>query len=96
MHRPTQKEIQTEAEQEYSMPSYKTTFYDYDELGIQFGYVTLFIVVFPLVPLLALATNIVEAKFVEIPTIPPSINFARLKLVALKSSIRTLFISLSS
>ena len=59
---PTKEEILEESRQEYKLPTYPGTLYDYDELIIQFGYVTLFIVVFPLVPLLALVTNIVEVK----------------------------------
>jgi len=42
------------------MAEYDSTFGDFDEMAVQFGYVTLFVVAFPLTPLFALANNILE------------------------------------
>jgi len=49
-------------ELEYELAPYESTFDDFDELVIQFGYVTLFVVAFPLAPLVALLSNIVEMR----------------------------------
>jgi len=38
------------------------TFVDFDEMVIQYGYVTLFVVAFPLAPLLALINNFIEIR----------------------------------
>eukprot|EP00004_Rigifila_ramosa_P014061 TRINITY_DN3168_c0_g1_i2.p1 TRINITY_DN3168_c0_g1~~TRINITY_DN3168_c0_g1_i2.p1 ORF type:complete len:348 (-),score=70.21 TRINITY_DN3168_c0_g1_i2:26-1069(-) len=42
--------------------SYDSTFDDYNELVLQFGYVTMFASAFPLAPLLALVNNVVEIR----------------------------------
>jgi anoctamin-10/anoctamin-7 len=47
---------------EYSKEQYESTFDDFDELAIQYGFVTLFVVAFPLTPLLAFLNNILEVR----------------------------------
>eukprot|EP00003_Mantamonas_plastica_P007860 TRINITY_DN1669_c0_g1_i2.p1 TRINITY_DN1669_c0_g1~~TRINITY_DN1669_c0_g1_i2.p1 ORF type:complete len:879 (-),score=317.84 TRINITY_DN1669_c0_g1_i2:30-2609(-) len=49
-------------EREAKLKTYASTFSDYNELIIQFGYVTLFVVAFPLAPLLAVANNLIEIR----------------------------------
>jgi len=53
---------QSDAENEFEYPQYEGTFADYDELIIQFGFVVLFVVVFPAAPFFALANNLVEFR----------------------------------
>eukprot|EP00744_Colponema_vietnamica_P001008 GILI01001731.1.p2 GENE.GILI01001731.1~~GILI01001731.1.p2 ORF type:complete len:458 (-),score=206.32 GILI01001731.1:254-1597(-) len=50
------------AEKQKLLPAYDDTFKDYDEMIIQYGYVTLFTVAFPLAPLLALLNNVAEIR----------------------------------
>jgi len=50
------------AEEEFELEPYEGTYVDFDEMVIQFGYVTLFVVAFPLTPLLALVSNLLEAR----------------------------------
>jgi len=50
----------SEPEEEFELEPYESTIPDFDELVVQFGYVCLFVVAFPLTPLLALLSNIVE------------------------------------
>ena len=57
-----QTEIQKQIDKEKSMQEYEGTYYDYLELFIQFGYVFLFITVFPLGPVFALFNNFIEVK----------------------------------
>ncbi|XP_053209059.1 anoctamin-8-like [Panonychus citri] len=52
----------TQAELESSLYSYESTFEDYLELFIQFGYVTLFSVTFPLAAFCALINNLIEIR----------------------------------
>jgi anoctamin-10/anoctamin-7 len=48
-------------EKEFELLPY-TTFEDFDEMVVQYGYVTLFVVAFPLAPLAALINNYVEIR----------------------------------
>jgi len=50
------------AERESKLAYYESTFDDYNEMAIQFGYVTLFAAAFPWAPVMALANNIVELR----------------------------------
>lgn len=55
---------QTEIERQLKLDIYdqKGTFDDYNEMIIQFGYVTLFVVAFPLAPAFALLNNVFEIR----------------------------------
>jgi anoctamin-10/anoctamin-7 len=48
-------------EKQFERNNYESTFDDYDELAIQFGFVVLFVVALPLAPLLAFLNNLLEA-----------------------------------
>jgi hypothetical protein len=52
----------TAPEKEFELEPYNSTFDDFDELVIQFGYVSMFVVAFPIAPLLALINNVFETK----------------------------------
>jgi len=52
----------SQPELEFELEPYEGTFADFDEMVIQFGYVTLFVVAFPITPLLALVSNILETR----------------------------------
>jgi len=54
--------IKTLAEVEFELAPYESTFDDFDEMAIQYGYVSLFVVAFPLAPLLALISNATEVR----------------------------------
>lgn len=54
--------LQSPPENQYILESYDSTVDDFDELAIQFGYVTLFVLACPLTPLLALLNNFVEIQ----------------------------------
>jgi len=49
----------------------KSTFDDYDELVIQYGFVILFIVALPVTPLFALGNNFLETWYVVITSTRP-------------------------
>jgi len=49
-------------EKQRDLQPYPDTLEDMSELVIQFGYVTLFVIAFPLAPIIALGANIVEAR----------------------------------
>lgn len=53
---------QSDAENEFEFTQYEGTFADYDELIIQFGFVVLFVVVFPAAPILAMLNNVIEFR----------------------------------
>jgi hypothetical protein len=52
----------TRFEEEAIMPTYLSTFDDYNELAIQFGYVTMFAAAFPIASFASLANNIIEIR----------------------------------
>merc|ERR1712224_839373 len=52
----------TKYEEQSRMAPYLSTFDDYNEMAIQFGYVTLFAAAFPIASLASLINNIVEIK----------------------------------
>jgi hypothetical protein len=58
----TDHTMQSDAENEFEFTQYEGTFADYDELIIQFGFVVLFVVVFPAAPILALLNNVIEFR----------------------------------
>jgi len=58
----TDPSLQSDAENEFEFTQYEGTFADYDELIIQFGFVVLFVVVFPAAPILALLNNVIEFR----------------------------------
>jgi hypothetical protein len=49
-------------ENEAKLAPFEDTFAEYNEMIIQFGYITLFVAAFPLAPLLALANNVLEIR----------------------------------
>jgi len=53
---------QSEAEDQMEKERYSSTIDDMSEMVVQFGYVTLFVMCFPLIPLLAIINNIFEIK----------------------------------
>jgi hypothetical protein len=52
----------TQPELEFELSPYESTFDDFDEMVVQYGFVTLFVVAFPLAPLCAMANNIIEIR----------------------------------
>jgi anoctamin-10 len=54
--------VRVQVVKEGGMPVYEDTYYDFLELYIQFGFVFLFLSVFPLAPVLALVNNWIELK----------------------------------
>jgi len=57
-----EKKKSSKAEQEAKLWAYASTYDDYNEMAIQFGYVTLFAAAFPLAPLAAFLNNLVELR----------------------------------
>jgi len=55
-------EAASQAEEQSKGTAYTSTFDDYNEMAIQFGYVTLFAAAFPAAPFAALINNLVEAR----------------------------------
>mmetsp|Transcript_47156 Transcript_47156/g.75551 ORF Transcript_47156/g.75551 Transcript_47156/m.75551 type:complete len:954 (+) Transcript_47156:88-2949(+) len=53
---------ETEVEDQTGKGPYANTIDDMSELVVQFGYVTLFVMAFPLTPLLAVVNNVIEMK----------------------------------
>jgi len=65
IHNPVTLRMQIEYEldrESYQLKNLDRTFVDYQELMIQYGYVTLFAVAFPLAPLLAFLNNVFELR----------------------------------
>jgi len=52
----------TQPELEYELDPFESTFDDFDEMVVQFGYVVLFVVTFPIAPLLAMLNNYFEIR----------------------------------
>jgi len=52
----------TQPEIEFELSPYESTFDDFDEMAVQYGFVSLFVVCFPLAPLAAMANNIIEIR----------------------------------
>ena len=59
----TPNEIRQSAQIESKLAPYESTFDDFEELVIQFGYLSLFLVVLPSVTFIGLITSIVEVKY---------------------------------
>lgn len=51
------------SESQETLPEYSGTYQDINEMVVQFGYVTLFAVAFPLAPLCALINNLIEIRY---------------------------------
>jgi hypothetical protein len=59
--------ILTPAEREYAMEPYDglmTTFRNFAELAVQYGYATLFAAAFPLSPIMAMLNNYIKIRYV--------------------------------
>jgi len=58
---PNQEKPKSQPEKEFELEVYNTVS-DFDEIVVQFGYVSLFVVAFPLAPLMALINNYLEIR----------------------------------
>lgn len=54
--------VKSAVEADFEKAVYESTFDDYAEIAVQFGFVTLFVTAFPLAPVLALLNNYVEIR----------------------------------
>jgi len=53
---------QSPAEKEYNLIEYESTFDDFDEVVIMYGYLLLFVIAFPLGPLIVVINNLLEVR----------------------------------
>lgn len=54
--------VVSDAEEEFRRPRFENVFQDYNELSVQFGFLSLFSAAFPIAPILALINNYIEVR----------------------------------